>query len=60
MSEKNRAWRKKYWASLSPEVRSQRMRDIANKKYKGMSIESRKAIGKKLALARKKKIINKK
>lgn len=61
MSEKNRVWRKKYWASIPPEERSKRMRAIALKKYKGMSIESRKAIGKTLAMARKKakEIINK-
>lgn len=58
MSEKNIKARKLYWSKLSPEERSERMRAIALKKYKGMPMEDRKAIGKNLALARKKASLN--
>lgn len=55
MSEKNSAARKKYWVGVPSEVRTKRMSLIAKKRFENMSIEDRKLLGSRLALARKNK-----
>lgn len=57
MSEKQKETRKKYWASITPAQRSQRMRDIAKKRQAKLSFEERRQIAIKMVMARRKKKI---
>jgi len=54
MGKKNVLARKAYWATMSAETKSARMRDIAKKHYDNLSPEKRTEIGKRLLNARKK------
>lgn len=52
MSEKNKLARKSYWASIPPEERSRRMREIAIKRQKGLSFKQKREHALKMRAAR--------
>ena len=54
MSIKNKKARQAYWASLSPEIKSAKMSDIAKKRQAKMTEIQKKKLGKFLANTRKK------
>lgn len=43
MSEANKAARKAYWAAMTPEERTNRMRKVAVTKQKGMTFKQKRA-----------------